>query len=205
MKHTNHSMPAAAATLLALLLTGVVASVAAQTPKPAAAKMPEHQGGMKDMQGMKGMKDMQGLNGMNGMMSGPHHVLAMAFRDNLVTFAKALRSDVTTSKAVNLDVARPAVAEMRRSFDQMTQHHQAQVAMMGAHPDSSMTAMTQHMEAHMSGLSEHLVALDAEVNGPSPDGKKVSAHVTEILSECAAMSTMPGKAMSGKAMPKHPK
>ena len=201
MKHTNHSMPAAAATLLALLLTGVVASVAAQTPKPAAAKMPEHQGGMNDMQGMKGM---------NGMMSGPHHALAMAYRDNLVTFAKALRSDVTTSKAVNLDVARPAVAEMRRSFDQMKQHHQAHVATMGDHMDSSMTAMKQHAESHMLALSEHLVALDAEVNGPSPDGKKVSAHVTEILSECAAMSTMPGKAMSGKAMsgkamPKHPK
>ena len=158
--------------------------------------MPERQAGMKDMQGMKGM---------NGMLRGPHHVLAMAYRDNLVTFAKALRSEVTTSKTVNPDVARPAVAEMRRSFDQMKQHHQAQLATMGDHMDSSMTAMKQHTESQMRALSEHLGALDAEVNGPSPDGKKVSAHVTEILSECAAMSTMPRKAMSGKAMPKHAK
>jgi hypothetical protein len=56
--------------------------------------MPQHQEGMK---------------GMQGMMEGSHHVLAMAYRDNIATFARALRSQVDRSKTVNLDLARPAV------------------------------------------------------------------------------------------------
>ena len=75
-------------------------------------------------------------------------------------------------------------------------------APMGDHPDSAMLAMKQHAETHLSARNEHLVALDTELNASTPDAKKVSAHITQILKECAGMSTMPGKAMPGKAMPK---
>ena len=56
-------------------------------------------GGMKDMKDMKGMGDMKG---------GPHHALAMAYGDNLAKFARALQGQVTHSKTVDLDLARPA-------------------------------------------------------------------------------------------------
>jgi hypothetical protein len=86
------------------------------------------------------------MQGMSGMLEEPHHVLAMAYRDNLVTFARALRTQVTQSKSVNVDLARPAVSEMRRSFDQMKQHHQAQMAMMGDQAKPAMSGMMQQME-----------------------------------------------------------
>ena len=82
------------------------------------------------------MKDMKDMHGMRGMTGGPHHVLVMAYRDNLATFAKALRWEVTRTESVNADVALPAVAEMKRSLEQMTQHHQAQMKMMGDAPKS---------------------------------------------------------------------
>jgi cytochrome c556 len=182
MKTRKHSIVPAAAGLLALLMSAAAATGIAQAPTPTPAKMPEHQEGMKGMQGM------------NGMMEGPHHVLAMAYRDNLATFARALRAQVSKSKTVNLDLARPAVAEMRRSFDQMKQHHQAQMAMMGDQTKPAMSGTMQQMESHMTALGEHLTALESEVNASTPDPKKVSEHATEILKQCADMSAMHGKA-----------
>jgi len=176
------------AALLAFAISGAPAFGWAQAAKATARKQPQRQEGM---QGMKGMK------GMDGMMEGPHHVLAMAYRDNLVTFAKALRSDVTQSKVVTLDVARPALAEMRRNYDQMRQHHQAQVAAMRSHPDTSMAAMMTHSETHLAALNEHLTALEAELNGTAPNAGKVAAHATEIVKECAGMSAMHAKSAPG--------
>ncbi len=182
MKTPKHSMIPAAASLLALLMSGATTISMAQAPAPTPAKMPQHQEGMKGMQGM------------SGMMEGPHHVLAMAYRDNLATFARALQAQVTQSKTVNLDLARPAVAEMRRSFDQMKQHHQAQMAMMGDQTKPAMSGMMQQMETRLAAISDHLTALDSEVNASTPDPKKVSEHATEILKQCAGMSAMHAKA-----------
>lgn len=177
----NRSMVPVATTLLAFLMAGAVAPVMAQTPMPAPGKMAPHE-------------HMKGMPGMSGMMEGPHHALAMAYGGSLVAFARALEGQVTHSTTVNLDLARPAVAEMRRSFDQMQQHHQAQMTMMGDQPKPAMAGAMQHMETHATALSEHLTALEAEVNTNTPDPKKVSEHTREILKHCAGMSGMPAKA-----------
>ena len=191
---TNHrhlAIPAAAG--LILLLSGATATTSAQVPTSSPGKMPQHQAGMKDMPGMR------------AMTGAPHHVLAMAYRDNLVTFARALQGQVTQSKTVNLDLARPAVAEMRRSLDQMQQHHQAQMAMtgdqmMGDKTKPSMSSTMQDMQSHLAALNEHLSALESVVNAGAPDAKAVSDHLTEILKQCAGMS-----AMSANAKPHHMK
>lgn len=74
---------------------------------------------------------MAGTPGMAAMMAGPHHALAMAYGENLATFAKALNVDASRSNVVNLELANPATMEMRRSFDQMKVHHQAQMSTVG--------------------------------------------------------------------------
>lgn len=179
MKTPNHSMALSAAILLAVIMSGAIARTVAQTTTPSAAKLPQHQEPMK---------------GMQGMMEGPHHVLAMAYRDNLATFARALRTQVSQSTSVNLELARPAVTEMRRSFEQMKQHHQAQMTMMSEQSKAAMSGTMQKMETHIAALNEHLTALESEVNASAPDPKKVSEHATEILKQCAGMSSMAGKA-----------
>jgi hypothetical protein len=185
MKTRRHSTIPAAAGFLALLMSGAAATAAAQSPTPPPGKMPQHQEGMKGMKGMEGM---------SGRMEGPHHVLAMAYRDNLAMFARALQGQVARSKTVDLDLARPAAAEMRRSFDQMRQHHQAQMTMMGDSTKPAMSGTMQHMETHLTALSEHLTALESEANASTPDPEKVSEHTAEILKQCAAMWAMPPKA-----------
>lgn len=220
MKNHRHSMIPAAAGLI-LLLSGATATVLAQAPAPSSDKMPQHQAGMKEMKGMSSME------------SQPHHMLAMAYRANLETFTRALQKQVTQSKTVNLDLARPAVAEMRRSFDQMRQHHQAQMTAMGDKPmgdkpmgnkpmggmmmgdkmmggkmigDSSkpqMSGTMQDMQSHIAALDEHLTALESAVNVGTPDAKVVSAHTTEILKQCDKMSAKPAK--TAKTAPHHMK
>lgn len=177
----KYSMVAATAKLVTVLMIGTAATGRAQTPMPSHDKMSQHPEGMKDR------------HGMSGMMEGPHHVLAMAYRDNLTTFARALQGQVTHSKSVDLDMARPAVAEMTRSFDQMKQHHVAQMKMMGEQKAPMSGMMKQH-ETQLAALSEHLTALQSEVSLGTPDPKKVSEHTTEILKQCARMSAMSGKA-----------
>lgn len=178
--------------ILAVLLgVATVSGMAAQTPT-SPAKMPQHH---DSANGMKGMKGMHG-SGMTGMMAGPHQILAMAYRDNIVTFGRALHGQLGLSPTVNLDLARPAVAEMRRSFDQMKEHHQAHMQMMMTMKDNMKPAASepmQHMETHLTALGEHLTALEAELNVATPSAAKASEHTAMVLKECGGMSSMPAK------------
>jgi len=173
------------ATLVAFLTMGAAATASAQGNSKA-AKENRGQGKKDDDRDDKKDDKME----MMDMVGGPHQVLAMAYRDNLVTFARALRGHGGDKTPVNLDVARPAVLEMRRSYNQIVQHHSAQAALMTGHMDSSMTSKKAHMEGHLSSLGEHLTALESAVNAATPDPKSVSAHTAEILKECAGMSSM---------------
>jgi hypothetical protein len=185
MRTSRLSLIPSAAAFAAILMSGVADRAVAQTPKPPPPKAGMHEHGHA------------GMSGMNDMMGGPHHTLAMAYRDNLATFARALQDQVAKSKTVDLDLARPAVTEMRRSFESIQQHHQAHKAMMGA-ADSTMLRMMQHMDSSMAAAGEHLTALEAELNGSAPDPGKVTAHTTAILKLCAGT---PG--MHGEAKPHH--
>ncbi len=159
---------------------------------------------------------MKSMKGMDGMMAGPHQALAMAYGENLATFARAVQRQASGSKTVDVDLARPAVVEMRRSFDQMKQHHQAHMSMMSDEMKSMMgsdmkqptsgtakpmAAKMKQMEADMTSLGEHLTALEAAVSATTPFPKDVAAHAAEIVKHCAAMSRMHMSATPGAAKP----
>ena len=120
----------------------------------------------------------------------PHHVLAMAYHRNLATFAKALHEQTAGASSVNLEFARAAVAEMRRSFDQMKQHHQACMQTMSVEMQAKMKDKMQQMESHQNQLNDQLTALEQEVQSPAPDPKKVSTLASSVLTHLAAMSKM---------------
>ena len=128
----------------------------------------------------------------------PHHVLAMAYKENLVTFSRALRQEATRGKTLNLEFARAAVAEMKRSFDQMQQHHQDHMKTMDEKMKAQMADMMKQMDAHHSAVQEHLAALDKEIQSGAPDAKSISNHVGEILKQCDAMAKMHGGPMEHK-------
>ncbi len=192
MATLNFSPAVTTATWLALCVSGVPAVGLAQTPTPPPTKPHEQHQGMK------------GMSGMSAIMAEPHHALVMAYRDNVVTFGRALQDRLTPGKAVNLELARPAVGEMRRGFEQMRNHQQAHLATMGAPADSTMLAMKQRMETHLVATGEHLSALETALAAAVPNPVRVKEHTTAILKECAAMSATsdePGKS----SMPPTPK
>ena len=150
--------------------------------------MPQHQHGMMDM---------------SAMMQEPHHVLAMAYKDNLMNFAKALHHEASQTKPMNLEFAREAVTEMKRSFGKMQQHHQDHMKTMDMKTmDDTMKAKMadrmKQMDAHHSAIQEHLDALDKEAHTSAPDSKSIATHVAELLKQCDGMSKMHGGAMDHK-------
>ncbi len=120
----------------------------------------------------------------------PHHLLCMAYRQNLVAFTKTLHDQTGHGRTFHLECARTAVSEMRRSFDQMNLHHDEHMKTLPTDMHSGMHKMLKQMEHHKAGLDTELTALEQEVKEASPDVKKLARLAGNVHSHCAGMSTM---------------
>lgn len=182
--------------ILRRLCTMLLAIVGFVLLIPGAAAATRHQdtGGMP--QGTMS-KNQGGMMDMSAMMQEPHHQLAMAYKQNLKNFAKALRDEAAKTTTVNPEFVRDAVSEMKRSFDLMQQHHQDHRKKMDDKMKAHMSDMMKQMEAQDSAIQEALAGLDKEVQNSAPDSKNISNYVATILKNCD-MSKMHGEMM------KHP-
>ena len=142
---------------------------------------------------MKGPSNKEMSHDQMKMTNEPHHVLAMAYRQNLAAFAKVLQQQTAGAASVNIEFARAAVTEMRRSFDQMKQHHQEHMGTMSAEMHTKMSGMMKQMEAHQTELNTQLMALEQEVQLSTPDAKKVATLAASVNSHIAAMSKLKHK------------
>lgn len=122
------------------------------------------------------------------MASEPHHVLAMAYHQNLAVFAKALHEQTMAAGPLNLEFVRAAVSEMRRSFDQMKQHHQDHMKGMSADEHTKMTAMMEKMGTRQAEMNTQLTDLEQETRSATPDPKKVSALADRVHAHLAEMA-----------------
>ena len=128
------------------------------------------------------------------MPHGPQHVLAMAYCQNMATFSKALHDQAAVATSLDADFTTSAVAELRRSYDQMKQHHQAHMKMMSAEMQAQMSPMVQEMETHQTLLNDLLVSLELDAQSATPDPKKISDLTDRISSHLDAIMTMKAKA-----------
>jgi polyhydroxyalkanoate synthesis regulator phasin len=167
-----------AATLSVILTLGALPTVAATTQHSDPAKKPA----MQNKMGMshEHMK----------MASEPHHVLAMAYHQNLAAFAKALHEQTTPAGPLNLDFARAAVSEMRRSFDQMKQHHQEHMKGMSTEMHAKMSGMMEKMGTHQAEMNTQLTDLEQELLSATPDAKKVSTLADRVHKHLVEMAKM---------------
>ncbi len=149
-------------------------------------------------QGKKGMAPGHMDHAMMEMANEPHHVLAMAYHQNLAVFAKALHERTLKVGAVNVEFARSATTEMRRSFDQMNQHHQDHMHAMSAEMHTKMADMMKQMETQHSELSTQLAALEQAVEATTPDAQKVVALAASVNSHLDAMAKMHPAGNGGK-------
>ncbi|MCX6611871.1 MAG: hypothetical protein NTW74_13580 [Acidobacteria bacterium] len=124
------------------------------------------------------------------MASEPHHILAMAYHTNMANFAKALETQSAKSSSLNLDFSRSAVNEIRRSFDQMKQHHNEHMQVMSSKMNSPRDNMMQKMETHQTELGTQLTSLENEIQGAAPNAKKVAALAASIHEHLDAMYKM---------------
>lgn len=143
----------------------------------------EHQhGAQKPMQ-----HDMSKMD-MSSMMNEPYLVLAMAYMQNIGTFAKTLHNQAEGSSPPNAKFARAAVAEIKRSLDQMEEHHGEHMKMMSEEMRSHMASMMKHMEMHPSMLKDAVSALEKDVRADQPDSKQVAADSANALKHLDEMS-----------------
>jgi hypothetical protein len=188
MKALSTVVTATVAATILLVNSATANSQPAQTGTPATttqapAPMPMHP------QGMMGMAAMQGE---------PHHLLAMAYKDTLVTFAKSLRQGTTGATTVDTVFARAAVEEMTRSFAQMQLHHLDHAKAMDEKMKASMADMMTQMDTHHAAIQEHLTALEQDVQASAPDAKSITTHATAIITQCEGMSKMQAGTMPHK-------
>ncbi len=129
----------------------------------------------------------------------PHQVLAMAYRDNMIAFATAMRTQASEGKSVDVDIARPAMTEMRRSYDKMTEHSEALALAADDSTKTRMAAMEHPMETHLAVIDAHLTALEMVVRSTTPSAASVADHTSAILKECEGMSAARGMKKDGMA------
>jgi hypothetical protein len=121
------------------------------------------------------------------MTQEPHHILAMAYAENLATFAKALRSQVEAAKSVDADFTRAAVTELRRSFDTMQQHLGEHTRTMPA-AQGEHAGMMQTMNAHVSAIRLSITALEREIEATTPSASKILERAAEIIKHIDEMA-----------------
>jgi hypothetical protein len=127
---------------------------------------------------------------MAGMKTNAHHVLAMAYMQNIRIFATALRTHAEGSGPLNTKLAREIVAEIDRSVDQVEKHHEAHVKSMSTEMRANMAAMMKMMDMHLSMIDDAVDVLSKDVRASQPDAKQVAAHAGELLGHLDAMSKM---------------
>jgi hypothetical protein len=127
---------------------------------------------------------------MSAMMAEPHHALAMAYKQNIGTFAKVLHDQAMGSTPLDAGFAREAVAEMKRSLDQMEAHHAEHMGTMSEEMRSHMATMMKDMEAHGTMLKNAVNALEQDVKADHLDSKRIAADSASVLEHLDAMSKM---------------
>lgn len=127
---------------------------------------------------------------MSSMMNQPHAVLAMAYGHNLGTFATSLHKQAESSRPLDVTFARAAVDEIKRSLDQMDDHHAEQVKMMSEAMRSDMAAMMKDMDTHHAMLKDAVAALEKDVRADPLDAKQVAGDSGNVLKHLDEMSKM---------------
>lgn len=170
----------------AMLLFGAASAMAQADKKHGAEKPKQH-----DMSKMDMSKAEMSKAGMSSMMNQPHAALAMAYGQSIGTFAKALHKQaVGSSSPLDATFARAAVAEIRRSLDQMDAHHGEHMKMMSEAMRANMAAKIKDMDMHHSMLKDAVVALEKDVQANPLDAKQVAADSRNVLKHLDEMSKM---------------
>ena len=184
MKRNSHKTILA---LIALTVFGAVYAAAqtAQQPQPGNKKASVEARKKAQAHINQNMSEIH----VSGRMNEPHHVLAVAYKENIATFAKALR-DQAQAGSLSSDFARAAAAEIGRSLDQVDEHHKEHVKTMSADMRSKMAAMMKEMDMSSSRLKDAFKVLEKDVGEYTLNSKLIATDSDEILKRLDDMPKM---------------
>ena len=121
------------------------------------------------------------------MMKSPHHKMMTAYKQNVVNFAAALRDMAGDSKTFDRDLARTALAEIKRDAEMMDGIHQKHEATMSVAMRQKMAMMMEMMAQDQTAMKEHIVALETLLQADAPNLKDVQMHAAAIVSQFEKM------------------
>lgn len=134
----------------------------------------------------------QGGMDMSAMTNEPHHLLAMAYVQNISTFAATLHMQAGQDKPLDAEFARAVAGEIRRSFDSFQQHLQESKNSVPADMQSQMGMMMQGSYEHISAIRQHLTQLEKDVQPDALNSKSITEHAAQIHIHADEMSKSHG-------------
>lgn len=146
-----------------------------------------------------GMKPMpKDKMSMNAMHKDGHHTLMMAYHHNVVAFTRALWEMSSDGTIENVDIARAAFAEIKRSMEKMDEIHRMHMAGMGKMDGAmmeQMKPMMEKMEAEKAAVKGHMKSLEDALSAATPNASEIEMHSAVLLMKLEKMG-MPDKKMS---------
>lgn len=126
-------------------------------------------------------------------MKEPHHLLAMAYRQNILNFAGTLR-ELMMSDSFNAEFARIGAAEIMRNFEQLEKHHEQHKQKMTANEEmrAKMSEMMRQMQPKHARLREIIIELERLAQSDAPDRKQMLAKTEEIIQQLKMMPERKG-------------
>lgn len=124
---------------------------------------------------------------MMAMMKSPHHTVMMAYRHNVLTFAKSLRDMTAGGKLEDVDLARNAFAEIKHSMEKMDDIHKTQMGKMSAEKLEMMKPMMEKMKAENDIVKAHCHALEKALQADAPNAMEVNKHAAALVSQLEKM------------------
>lgn len=125
------------------------------------------------------------------MMRTPQHLLMMAYHRNVQNFAGTLYAACDAGAPVPVQLARVAVAEMRRSVEEMEKYR----AGMQLPPQQQ-----KMMDQHLIEVKMHLKELEDLVRGDRIDAARVKSHLDPLLSGCRYAGCAPMRGRTDRGM-----
>ena len=128
---------------------------------------------------------------MSKMHADGHHALMMAYQHNALAFTRALWEMTADGKIADMDVARAAFGEIKRSMERMDEIEKMHGSMMDKMDPAMverMKPMMEKMQAEKAGLMMHVMALGTALQQANPNASEVEMHAAAILLRLQKMS-----------------
>ena len=124
---------------------------------------------------------------MKAMMKSPPHTVMMAYRQNVLTFAKSLRDMSAGGKLEDVDLARNAFTEIKHSMEKMDDIHQSHMGKMKPEMMTMMKPMMEKMQAEQAIVKGHILELENALQIATPNAMDVNKHAAALVMQLEKM------------------